>query len=109
MLAPVILIFSLLFRGMANDGPASDAPLIPGFVFVFFVFAALNSIGLIPQVVSTFFGDVSRWALLTAIAAVGMKTSLKTIFDVGGLAIILITAETIFIGLFIVGGISYLG
>jgi len=109
MLAPVILIFSLLFRGMANDSPANDAPLIPRFVFVFFLFAALNSIGLIPEVVSTFFGDVSRWALLTAIAAVGMKTSLKTIFDVGGLAIILITAETIFIGLFIVGGISYLG
>jgi len=46
--------------------------------------------------------------LLVAIAAVGMKTSLRTIFDVGGQAIILIVAETIFIAMFILAGIHYL-
>ena len=33
---------------------------------------------------------VSRWALLTAIAAVGMKTSLRKLLDVGGPAIALV-------------------
>jgi uncharacterized integral membrane protein (TIGR00698 family) len=113
LLAPVVLIFALLFRDMkdtaANDDtPSGKPPLIPGFVLAFLLFATLNSIGLMPAVVSDFLSDVSRWALLTAIAAVGMKTSLKSIFDVGSQAIILIVAETIFIGLFILAGISYL-
>lgn len=113
MLAPVVLIFALMFRDMKDDTPAGDTPaakppLVPGFVIAFLFFAALNSIGAVPAVVSSFLGDVSKWALLIAIAAVGMKTSLKTIFDVGGQAIILIVAETIFIGLFILAGIYYL-
>jgi uncharacterized integral membrane protein (TIGR00698 family) len=113
MLAPVVLIFALLFRHMedeagSGDTPYGKQPLIPGFVLAFLLLATLNSIGLVPAVMSAFLGDVSRWALLTAIAAVGMKTSLKTIFDVGGQAIILIVAETIFISLFILAGILYL-
>jgi uncharacterized integral membrane protein (TIGR00698 family) len=113
MLAPVVLVFALLFRDMKDDvvsdgAPTKKPPLIPGFVIAFLLFAGLNSIGFVPTLVSEFLGDVSRWALLTAIAAVGMKTSLRTIFDVGGQAIILIVAETIFIGLFILAGIYYL-
>ena|GEM_PF-1311134 len=81
--------------------------LVPGFVIAFLVLAGINSIGLMPDRVSTFFGDVSRWALLIAIAAVGMKSSLRTISDVGGQALILIVAETVFIALFILLGIHY--
>ncbi len=113
MLAPVVLLFALMFRNMESDvgesdKPATKPPLIPSFVIAFMVFAGLNSIGLIPAVVSHFLGELSRWALLIAIAAVGMKCSLKTIFDVGGQAIILIVAETVFIALFILGGLWYL-
>jgi uncharacterized membrane protein YadS len=53
--------------------------------------------------------SLSRWALLISIAAVGMKTSLKRILDVGGQAIILICAETLFIALFVLSGVWYLG
>jgi len=108
MLAPVVLIFALLFRNSKDSVPSQNSPLVPGFVIVFFLFAGLNSIGLIPIMISSFRGDVSRWVLLTAIAAVGMKTSLKTIQDVGGLAIILIASETIFLAVFILGGIAYI-
>ena len=113
MLAPVVLVFALLFRDIPDDGPSDDKPagkppLVPGFVIAFLVLAGINSIGLMPDRVSTFFGDVSRWALLIAIAAVGMKSSLRTISDVGGQAIILIVAETVFIALFILLGIHYL-
>jgi len=108
LLAPIVLVFALLFRTKNSDMSTQKTPLIPGFVIVFFILAGLNSLGLVPSVVSTFLGKFSQWALLVAIAAVGMKTSLKTIFDVGGAAIILITSETIFIALFILGGIAYL-
>jgi len=107
MLAPIVLLFALMFREAHDDMSTRKTQLVPGFVVAFFILAGLNSAGLIPSVVSQFLGDFSRWALLVAIAAVGMKTDLKTIRDVGGLAIVLIFSETVFIGLFILLGIAY--
>ena len=71
--------------------------------------ATVNSLGLVPEVVAKAAGDTSRWALLVSIAAVGMKSSLKRILDVGGQAIALIVAETGFIAVFILVGIALLG
>lgn len=111
MLAPVVLVFSLAFRNMqSGDADTSKRPpLIPGFVLGFLVLAALNSFGLLPELVVSTASDVSRWALLLGIAAVGMKTALKNIFDVGREAVILIVAETLFLAVFILVGMHYLG
>lgn len=110
MLAPVVLCLSLAVRagGGVDEINSTRPPLIPGFVLVFLVLAAANSIGLVPASVSNFLGDLSRWALLTAIAAVGMKTAMRTIFDVSGQAIVLIVAETIFLATFILIGLCWL-
>lgn len=110
MLAPVVLLFALAMRarGAEQPGRSSRPPLIPGFVLAFLGFAALNSLGLIPAAAAAPLGDLSRWALLTAIAAVGMKTSLRSIFEVGGKAIALIVAETVFIAGLILAGIHFL-
>lgn len=109
MLAPVVLVFALVIRAFAEDADAGDKrpPLMPFFVVMFLVLAAINSFGLIPAFVQAFLADLSKWALLVSIAAVGMKTSLKTIFDVGGQAIVLIVAQTIFIAGFILYGITH--
>ena len=111
MLAPVVLVFALIIRSLPieADAGAKRPPLLPAFVVGFLVLAAINSIGLIPDAVSRLAGDASRWALLIAISAVGMKSSLKRIFDVGGQAITLILAETVFIGVLILAGIALLG
>ncbi len=110
MLAPVVLVFAVIIRTMPGLDPVEGKrpPLIPGFVLAFLVLAAVNSLGAIPEVVSQVLSDLSRWALLIAIAAVGMKTSLRRIMDVGGPAVVLIVAETIFIAGFILIGILYL-
>ena len=110
MLAPVVLIVSLILRGTseAQVQTSDRPPLLPGFIAVFLVLAVLNSSGIIPIWMSQGMAELSRWALLIAIAAVGMKTSLQRIFDVGGQAIVLIVAETIFIAGFILVGIRYL-
>ena len=111
MLAPVVLVFALIIRAMPieADPGAARPPLMPAFVLGFLILAAINSFGLIPEAISTLAGDASRWALLIAIAAVGMKSSLRRIFDVGGQAITLILAETVFIGATILIGIALLG
>lgn len=110
MLAPVVLVFSLAIRARGETGEAEEErpPLVPGFVWAFLALAALNSFGVVPVVVSEFLGDLSRWALLVAIAAVGMKTALRTMLDVGGQAITLMLAETVFLAIFILIGLHWL-
>ncbi len=109
MLAPVVLLFALVVRAKGleeQDASGKRPPLIPGFVVAFLVLATLNSLGWVPEMVAEFFSDVSRWALLIAIAAVGMKTSLSRIFEVGGQGIALIVINTLFIAVFVLGGVS---
>ncbi|WP_417679420.1 YeiH family protein [Roseibium sp.] len=110
MLAPVVLVFSLVIRqiGLSGAHPKDRPPLMPLFVVGFLVLAALNSFGLIPQFLSDWVGSLSRWALLVAVAAVGIKTSLGRMVEVGASAIGLVVVETIFLGIFIVAGLHFL-
>ncbi|MGR3631326.1 MAG: YeiH family protein [Limimaricola soesokkakensis] len=105
MLAPIVLGAALVMRRRAPEG-AKRPPLVPGFVLGFLALAALNSAGLLPGWFSEAASAVSRWALLTAIAAVGMKTSLKKLLDVGGPAIALVAAQTAFIAVLLGVGIA---
>jgi uncharacterized integral membrane protein (TIGR00698 family) len=109
-LAPVVLIFSLVIRSRFKDAVSDGKrpPLIPFFVLMFLIFAAINSTGVVPAFVTDLMGQMSRWALLISISAVGMKTSLKRILEVGGKAIALIVIETVFIGGFVLIGIFVL-
>ena len=109
LLAPVVLVASLIIRSFAQapeDG--TKPPLLPTFVVVFIILAALNSLHLIPTEIANFLSQASRWLLLTAIAAVGMKTNLKHVLAVGGPAIALLFTETLFIASFILVGIAAL-
>lgn len=109
LLAPLVLLLSLSLRSLATDASGKRPPLAPGFVLGFILLAGLNSLNLIPEVLAVTFVDLSRWALLLGIVAVGMKTSLKSLKDVGAAAIVLIVAETLFIALFVAGGLHLLG
>jgi uncharacterized membrane protein YadS len=109
MLAPVVLVASLLIRNFAEaPDEGGKPPLLPTFVVGFLILATLNSLNLIPADVTAFLSQASRWLLLTAIAAVGMKTNLKRVLAVGGPAIALLFTETLFIGGFILAGITAL-
>ncbi len=70
--------------------------------------ATLNSFGLFPEWLSSVLGQISQWALLTAIAAVGLRTSLRRVLEIGPQAIVMIISETAFIALIILGGIYFL-
>lgn len=111
MLAPVVLIISLVVRNrMSGSEPArKKPPIVPLFVLAFLAFALLNSFNILPKVAADFAGGLSRWSLLISVAAVGMKTSLKRIFEVGRQAIILVVAETVFIASFVLFGLILLG
>ncbi|SLN61093.1 hypothetical protein ROJ8625_03103 [Roseivivax jejudonensis] len=102
LLAPVVLIAALVLRAQGAGG--ARPPLLPGFVLGFLVLAAANSAGIVPEPARELANAVSRWALLTAIAAVGMKTSIPNLLKVGRTAILMLVGETLFLALFVLAG-----
>jgi len=109
MLVPVVFTLSLIFhtRG-ARSGDGERRWLLPPFIVAFCVLVALNSTGITPDWLRLFLVEASRWCLVTAIAALGMKTSLKMLFDVGWKPVTIIVAETVFIAALVLGAIAWL-
>lgn len=93
LLAPVVLIAALVLRRTA---PASGArpPLLPGFVLAFLLLAAANSAHLVPAPVVEGASVLSRALLVAAVAAVGMKTALARLAQVGPAAIVMLLVQT---------------
>lgn len=98
MLAPVVVLASLVLRSVSGKDPSGvRPPLIPGFVLAFILLATLNSLVSLPAPVRAIAIDGSGWLLLTAIAAVGLKTRPAEILKVGKPAAALLVSETVFL------------
>jgi len=107
MLLPVVLVISLATARRLDKATRAQnkVVLLPGFLLGFVALAALNGFHLVPQQVGVALTEVSRWLLVISVAALGMKTSARDIMSVGGTAIGLIAAETIFLALVVLGWI----
>ncbi len=91
-LLPVVLIAVLLLtRGSGGGGSVK----LPWFVVAFVVLVLVNSTGFIPPPVGALTSDVSRYLLVIAIAGLGVKTSLKTMIEVGPRHAVVIVGETL--------------
>lgn len=98
MLAPVVILGALVLRRVVAADPSAPRPaLIPAFVLAFILLAALNSMTTLPEPVLALAASSSGWLLLTAIAAVGLKTRPAEILKVGRPAAALLVAETVFL------------
>lgn len=96
MLLPVIVAATLLLRAK-GAGEGKRPPLLPWFLAVFLVLAGANSLLPVPAAVQDAGGTASRWCLVTAIAALGIKTRLKDMLEIGWKPVVLMIAETILI------------
>ena len=109
MLAPVVVVGTIVIRVLVRaEGDRSRPPIVPLFVLGFVGLALLNSIGAIPPAVARAASDLSSWLLLIAIAAVGLKTVPGEVLKVGPAAAALLLAETLFLALFVSGGLRLL-
>lgn len=100
LLPVVIFAINLAFLGIKSDGQRS---VMPWFVVAFAVIVLLNSAGLIPEMVRETMEDMSRWLLVLAISALGMKTSLQEMTKVGGRTIAIVIFETVFLATLAIG------
>lgn len=97
MLLPVILCAALITRRQGTDASGKRPPLLPWFAVGFILLASVNSTGWIPPTLQSFGSDLSRWCLVVAISALGMKTQLKELASVGIKPILLMLGETLFL------------
>lgn len=104
MLVPVVLGLSLALSRGQREGRVR----LPGFLLGFVALVILNSLGFVPAALAAFLSDVSRWALVAAIAALGMKTMLGQIATVGPRALLLVVLETLWIALVGLGVVLFL-
>lgn len=97
MLVPAVMVFMYLFRCNRQGGEGKKVPMLPSFLVAFVVLVVINSLGWVPPLVVEGFTDLSRWCLVTAIAALGIKTSFQKLAVVGWKPVILMMSETIFL------------
>jgi uncharacterized integral membrane protein (TIGR00698 family) len=100
MLLPVCLVIGLALH-VRGATAAHAAPVLPWFAVAFAALVVVTSLGWIPASAIEAGSIISRWCLVTAIAAIGMKTSLKALVDMGLKPVMLVVAETVFLAVLV--------
>ena len=106
MLMPVVLIMMIAikhFYKAKSQADGAQVPKMPMFLVGFIVLMLLNSFVTLPEVVIETGTQISRFFLVVSITAIGMKSNLGKLAEVGMLPIVMIVAETLWIALLILG------
>jgi uncharacterized integral membrane protein (TIGR00698 family) len=106
MLMPVVLIMMLVikrFYKASTQAEGGEVPKMPLFLIGFIALMLLNSFVSLPEFVIDAGTQVSRFFLVVSITAIGMKSNLGKLAEVGMLPIVMIVAETLWIALLILG------
>lgn len=103
MLVPIVTAIGIIIRRASVSGgnATTNRVAVPLFLICFIALFSLNSLGWIPKNVVDPLADSASWLLLTSIAALGVRTSLKDIMTVGLKPVLLVVSETVFIAVLI--------
>jgi uncharacterized integral membrane protein (TIGR00698 family) len=103
LLLPVVLAIGWWFLRHGEGAGEAKVP-VPVFALVFLVLVVVNTAAMASPTLAAFYlpvkgllGEVSRWGLLIAIAALGLGTSLTAIFSVGWRHFVVFAAATVLI------------
>lgn len=100
-LVPVVFCVGLIFRNQCQSlDSGRRPPLLPMFLIAFVALMVFNSVGGIPVPVQSGLSEASRWALVAAVSALGVKTSMGDIFKVGITPVAVLTLQTLVLGAF---------
>ena len=106
MLLPVCLALGLALH-VRGATAAHAAPVLPWFAVVFALLVIASSLGWIPSTAAEAGSIISRWCLVTAIAAIGMRTSLRSLVDMGMKPVMLVVLETLFLAAIVLGALAW--
>ena len=107
LLVPLVLVLTFMFHQKQSSLNNSKLP-IPFFAIGFIILIPIGSISGFPESLKTNLLNMSNWCLVTAIAAIGMKTALGSLRNVGGQAITIICAETMLLACVVLASLHFL-
>ncbi len=100
MLVPVVVVISLIVSHYSIKNVSGHRPSgfpLPGFLVAFVIIVVINSLGWVPVNVAGAMVELSRWCLVIAMVALGMKASIKELASMGWRPMLLMIAETLFL------------
>lgn len=105
LLVPVVVVITIALRrldgGTGKTKAAGKVPAVPGFLLAFMGLVALSSLAIWPPAVTALASESSRWLLVIAIAAAGVKTSFEDLLQLGWQPVLMLFVETLFIAAFV--------
>ena len=113
LLLPVVMLIAMGYRHWGKQQQASGVtppkpPLVPGFLVGFLAMVLLASSGWVPNEVSSMVNSISRWCLVVAIGAAGVKTSLGELAQLGWQPVFMLVTETLVIAVFVLCALFFL-
>jgi len=111
LLVPVVFILALVYRHRVDQDLAGGERqrLVPLFLIGFALLVLISSAGMIDEALVEKLSWVSRAMLVTAIAAVGVKTSFQDLGKLGWLPVAMLVGETLFIAALVLAAMLGLG
>lgn len=105
LLVPVIMILIVIFKPTpaasstekVKPQTSINRNAVPLFLVVFIILMILNSLFELPLLLTSTTYNISHFALIMAMAAIGMKTSLKQLLEVGIRPVAIMLFETLWI------------
>jgi uncharacterized integral membrane protein (TIGR00698 family) len=107
-LVPVVLALCVIFQTRGSSTEVDLPALLPLFLVGFVLTMLANTYGLIPPPLVELLNTVSRACLVTAIAALGVKTSLQALAQLGWRPVAMLVGETLWIAVFVFAGVLML-
>jgi uncharacterized integral membrane protein (TIGR00698 family) len=100
-LVPVVLVLSVLFQSNKGSTTFNLPALVPTFLVLFVLLMLANTYSVFPHELVQAMNGMSRACLVTAIAALGVKTSLQSLAALGWQPVVMLLAETLWIAAFV--------
>ena len=102
LLLPVVLVISIFFGAQKSSQKIGwgSLRLIPIFLLGFVALSIIASMQILPTGVTHQIGGISRWMLVIAIAAAGLKTNFQELAKLGWQPVLMLIVETLFIAAF---------
>ena len=109
-LVPVMLIFITFYGKNEETSKAKMNPLayMPNFLYFFILLAVANVYGWVPEAIKPFLSVLSNILILLAVAAIAVKTNLRSLLTVGWRPVVLMTIDSVFLFVWIVIGVMLL-
>ena len=100
-LLPAVVAIGFATR-RSRAASTQSVPLLPLFLVAFVVLVAANSFGFIGPDLAATLGTISRWCLLCAVSALGIRTSIGSLAVVGPRPLIAMVLQTVLLAAFVI-------